>query len=680
VGERFLDAEEVGSSILLAPTIYFSITAWGRRIHWETVVAKEKTIEFNFDDGSSIRVPAGSTPLDALKKAGREPDASALIAGVGGESVELTRPLGSGGDLSLLTFQEPRAREAYRHTASHVMAQAVKRLYPEAKLAIGPSIEDGFYYDIALPGSLSPDDLVAIEAEMARIVEEDLPITRKELPRRDALQLFRERDEDYKVELIEDIQDEQLSVYEQGEFVDLCRGPHLSATGRLRAFKLLSVAGAYWRGDESREMLQRIYGTAFDNKEALDTFLEARQEAEKRDHRRLGPELELFSIREEIGPGLVIYHPNGAVVRTVIEDYLKMEHARRGYQLVISPHVMRRDVWQTSGHLDMQYPMYFFEIEGQDYGIKPMNCPAHIQIYKSKTRGHNELPIRYFELGTVYRHERSGVLHGLLRVRGFTQDDAHIFCTMEQAEKEINDAITFAFDAQRTFGFTEFRIALSTRPEHYVGTPQDWERATGTLEKALKDLDLDYFIDEGEGVFYGPKIDIKLQDALGRLWQGPTIQFDFNLPRRFEMAYVGADNKEYIPVMIHRTVLGSLERYLGILIEHYAGAFPLWLAPVQVEVLPIADRHLEYASRLREALQSHGIRVRVNEDRETTGNKIRKAWRMKVPYMAIVGDNEVKEGNVSVRSLAGRDERGVDLKRFIDELTEEIAARRSTEA
>ena len=642
-------------------------------------MAKDRTIKITFDAGGYIELPVGSTALDALMESGKKPDEAALIAEVGGESVELGRPLRSGGVLKVLSFDEPRGREAYRHTASHVMAQAVKRLYPDARLAIGPSIEEGFYYDFGLPESLSPDDLIAIEEEMERIVAENLPITRKELSRQDAEELFRNRGEDYKVELIEDIDDEEVTVYEQGDFVDLCRGPHLSSTGRLRAFKLLSIAGAYWRGDENRKMLQRIYGTAFDSKEALDKYVEARQEAEKRDHRRLGPELELFSIREEIGPGLVIYHPNGAIVRTVIEDYLKMEHARRGYQLVISPHIMRREVWQTSGHLDMEYPMYFFEIEEQGYGIKPMNCPAHIYIYKSKTRGHNELPIRYFELGTVYRHERSGVLHGLLRVRGFTQDDAHIFCTMEQAEKEINDAISFAFDAQRTFGFTEFRIALSTRPEHYVGTAEDWERATSTLEKALEDQGLEYFIDEGEGVFYGPKIDVKLQDALGRFWQGPTIQFDFNLPRRFEMTYVGADNREHTPVMIHRTVLGSLERYLGILIEHYAGAFPLWLAPVQVEIIPIADRHLEYAHKLTDTLESRGIRVRVNEDRETTGNKIRKAWRMKVPYMAIVGDNEVADGNVSVRSLPGRDERGVNLERFTSELIEEIAGRRSIE-
>ena len=639
----------------------------------------DEMLKVVLEDGSAVEVQAGMTPLGVLEIAGESLPEGSVIAEVNGESVELDRPLQTGGNLKFLGFDEPRGAEAYRHTASHVMAQAVKRLYPDAKLAIGPAIEDGFYYDFGLEDAFKPEDFAAIEEEMSRIVAEDLPVRRRVLSREEAVTLFRERGEPYKVELIEDIGDEALTLYEEGEFVDLCRGPHLATTGRLKAFKLLSIAGAYWRGDENREMLQRIYGTAFETSEDLEEYLRLREEAEKRDHRRLGPELELFSIREEIGPGLVVYHPNGAIVRTVIEDFLKVEHARRGYQLVISPHVMRREVWKTSGHLDMEYPMYFFEVDGQGYGIKPMNCPAHIYVYKSRTRGHHELPIRYFELGTVYRHERSGVLHGLLRVRGFTQDDAHIFCTMEQGEKEVNDALEFAFEAQRMFGFTTFKIALSTRPDHSVGTDADWDTATAILKKALEDQGLDYFVDEGEGVFYGPKIDVKLQDAIGRYWQGPTIQFDFNLPRRFEMTYAGADNREHTPVMIHRTVLGSLERYLGILIEHYAGAFPTWLAPVQVEGLPIADRHLDYARSVASRMSERGIRVKVNEERETTGNKIRKAWRMKVPYMAIVGDNEVEAGNVSVRSLAGRDERGVDLAKFMDELQLEISSRMSLE-
>ncbi|MBK5093744.1 MAG: threonine--tRNA ligase [Actinobacteria bacterium] len=639
----------------------------------------KELIDIKLADGSEVSVEKGMTTLEVLKSAGRRLPEGAVLAELDGESVELSRPIESSGALSVLGFDSPRGSEAYRHTASHVMAQAVKRVHPDAKLAIGPAIEEGFYYDFGLDETIKAEDLGAIEDEMRRIIAEDIPVERKELPASEAIALFKERGEDYKVQLLEGIDEDPVTVYTQGDFVDLCRGPHLASTGRVKAFKLLSVAGAYWRGDESREMLQRIYGTAFDTEEALEEFLRLRKEAERRDHRRLGPELELFSIREEIGPGLVIYHPRGAVLRTVIEDFLKVEHAKKGYELVISPHIMRKDIWETSGHLSMQYPMYFFDIEGQGYGIKPMNCPAHIYIYKSKTRGHNELPIRYFELGTVYRHERSGVLHGLLRVRGFTQDDAHIFCTMEQAEAEINDAVRFAFETQRTFGFTSFRIALSTRPDLSVGTSDDWERATDILKQALSDQSLEYVVDKGEGVFYGPKIDVKLEDALGRLWQGPTIQFDLQLPTRFEMTYVGADNQEHTPVMIHRTVLGSLERYIGILIEHYAGAFPLWLAPVQVEILPIADRHVEHSKEIMKIMESAGVRVSINEERETTSNKIRKAWRMKVPYMIVVGDKEIESGTISVRSLAGRDERNVDLDGFISELCEEITSRRSLE-
>ena len=635
----------------------------------------EGQIAVKLANGTTVSLPTGATPIDAAGAAGVRIPPGAVIAEIDGKSIDLNRPLTEGGALNFISFSEPRGAEAYRHTASHVMAQAVKRLHPGAKLAIGPAIEDGFYYDFALEHALNPGELADIEAEMARIVKENAPLKRREVARAEAIALFRERGEPYKVELLEGMEDDTVTVYEQGEFADLCRGPHLTSTGKLKAFKLLSVAGAYWRGDETREMLQRVYGTAFDSKSSLAQYIEMREEAEKRDHRRLGPELELFTIRDEIGPGLVVYQPNGAVLRTIIEDFLKVEHARRGYQMVISPHVMRRGVWETSGHLDMQYPMYFFEIDGHGYGIKPMNCPAHIYIYKSKTRGHGELPLKYFELGTVYRHERSGVLHGLLRVRGFTQDDAHIFCTMEQGDEEVASALKFAFEAQRTFGFTTFKISLSTRPDKSVGTDRNWDEATSILKNALEREGLEYSIDQGEGVFYGPKIDVKLQDALGRYWQGPTIQFDFNLPRRFDMTYVGADNREHTPVMIHRTVLGSLERYIGILIEHYAGAFPAWLAPVQVEVLPIADRHVEYAREVSAFMADRSIRVRVNEDRETTGNKIRKAWRMKVPYMAVIGDNEVESRNISVRSLAGRDDRGVDLAAFVNELLEEISGR-----
>jgi threonyl-tRNA synthetase len=638
-------------------------------------------IKVALENGSDVEAPSGTTPLEVMVMAGAKARSPALVAEFDGEAIELNRPLFRDGHLRFLGFDDPLGAGALRHTAAHVMAQAVKRLFPEAKLAIGPAIEDGFYYDFGLEHSFTPDDLPAIAEEMERVVAEDLEISRVEMPVEEAAALFRERGDSYKVELLEGMADvDTVTLYRQGEFLDLCRGPHLASTGKLKAFELLSIAGAYWRGDETREMLQRIYGTAFDTRKALRQYLAMREEALKRDHRRLGAELELFSIREEVGPGLVIYHPNGAIVRTCIEDFLKVEHAKRGYDLVISPHIMRQGVWETSGHLEMQYPMYLFDIEGQPYGIKPMNCPAHIYIYKSRTRGHNDLPIRYFELGTVYRHERSGVLHGLLRVRGFTQDDAHIFCTPEQLDGEINDALSFAFEAQRTFGFTTFRIALSTRPDHFVGSDDDWGLATGALQKALEEQQLDYVVEEGEGTFYGPKIDVKLQDAIGRYWQGPTIQVDFNLPKRFDMTYAGADNREHRPVMVHRTVLGSVERYLGILIENYAGAFPPWLAPVQVEILPIADRHVDYARGVKMRLDERGIRSRLNEDRETTGNKIRKAWRMKVPYMIIAGDNEVDAGNISVRSLAGRDERGVDLASFTDELLLEISSRSRTEA
>jgi len=625
-------------------------------------------------EGKVFDFEKGSTPIEVIEKLGIK-DINPLIAEFNGEAIELTRPIFENGKLNLLDFDSPRGREAYRHTASHIMAQAVKRIFNDVKLAIGPAIEDGFYYDFKINAQITSEDLPRIEQEMSRIVSEELPIKRRTMTRNDAIAFFSERGEDYKVELLEEIEDEYVTVYEQGEFSDLCRGPHLPNTGYLRAFKLLSVAGAYWRGDESREMLQRIYGTAFETEEQLEGFLRAREEAEQRDHRKIGPKLELFSIREEIGPGLVIYHPKGAILRTIIEDFLKKEHAKRGYSLVISPHIMRKDVWKTSGHLQMEYPMYFFEIEGQEYGIKPMNCPAHIFIYKSRTRGHRELPIRFFELGTVYRHERAGVLHGLLRVRGFTQDDAHIFCTMEQAEKEIEDALELAFYLLNSFGFTEFKIALSTRPEHYVGTEKDWECATEILAKALKSRSIDYFVDEGEGVFYGPKIDIKLRDAIGRLWQGPTIQFDFNLPKRFEMTYVGSDNQEHTPVMIHRAMLGSLERFIGILIEHYAGALPLWLSPVQVQVLPIADRHIEYARSILRKMEEEGFRVDINEERETTQNKIRKAWQMKIPYMLIIGDNEVKSGTVSLRSLSGRDERGIEISTLLARLADEVSSK-----
>ncbi len=562
-----------------------------------------------------------------------------------------------------------------RHSASHVMAQAVVELYRDVKLGIGPTIEDGFYYDFDLNHTFSPEDLEKIEKKMAEIIKRDLPFQREEILRKDAIKLFKSLKGPYKVELLEEMEDQKVSIYRQGDFVDLCRGPHVFSTGKIKHYKLLSVAGAYWRGDERRPMLQRIYGTTFDTKAALEEYLKRREEASKRDHRKLGRELDLFSIQNEIGPGLVIYHPYGAVLRFIIEDFLKEEHKKRGYVFAISPHIMRADIWKTSGHYQMEYPMYFFEIEETEYGIKPMNCPAHILIYKTQPRSYRVLPIRYFELGTVYRHERSGVLHGLLRVRGFTQDDAHIFCTPDQLEEEILNCLDFAFFSLRTFGFEDYEVALSTRPEKYVGTLDNWEKAEGALKLALKHHKINYKVDSGEGVFYGPKIDVKLRDALGRLWQGPTIQVDFNLPERFDMVYYGADNAQHRPVMIHRTVLGSLERFMGALIEHYAGEFPLWLAPVQAVVLPIADRHIPYAQEVEKKLLESNIRVEVDERRETVPFKIRDIRLRKIPYTLVVGDKEEETETLAVRDRTGRDERDVKISDFLKRLEVEVARR-----
>lgn len=563
-----------------------------------------------------------------------------------------------------------------RHSTAHVMAQAVKELYKDVKLGIGPAIEEGFYYDFDVKNhTFSPDDLSKIEEKMREIIARDLSIKREVLTKEEARKLFESSGEKYKVEIIDEIPEETVTIYRQDNFFDLCRGPHLLSTGRIKAFKLLSIAGAYWRGDEHRPMLQRIYGTAFADQESLDRYLHMLEEAAKRDHRKLGKELDLFSQHDEIGAGLVLYHPKGATLRFLIEDLLKSEHLKRGYQFVISPHIMKADIWKTSGHYQMDYPMYYFEIEGQEYGIKPMNCPAHILVYKGEPRSYRELPLRYFELGTVYRHERSGVLHGMLRVRGFTQDDAHIFCTPEQLDSEIVGVLDFAFFMLRSFGFNEYDVKLSTRPEKYVGTAENWERATLALELALKHYNISYEVDPGEGVFYGPKIDIKLKDALGRIWQGPTIQVDFNLPERFDMVYWGSDNIQHRPVMVHRTVLGSMERFIGVLTEHYAGAFPAWLAPVQVVVIPIADRHLEYAGSVVKKLRGESVRVELDARGESVNKKIRDAQVQKIPYALVVGDKEMELGAVAVRDRQGNDRRGVPFDEFVKELLSEIEHR-----
>lgn len=565
--------------------------------------------------------------------------------------------------------------ERMRHSAAHVMAEAVQSLFPEAKFGIGPAIEDGFYYDFELPRTLAVEDLPVIEARMKEIIASDVPFAKEEMGKAKALEFF--STQPYKLELIRELPDEMVTIYRQGSFVDLCRGPHVNATGDIKAFKLTSVAGAYWRGDEKRPMLQRIYGVAFETETELEDYLARLAEAGKRDHRKLGKELDLFSLHDEAGPGLVHWHPKGALVRQIIEDFWKEEHRKRGYDIVYTPHIAKVDLWKTSGHWDFYRENLYspMDIEGQEYIIKPMNCLGHILIYKTQLRSYRSLPLRYAELGTVYRYERSGVLHGLARVRGFTQDDAHIFCRPDQLEAEVTEVVQLARFMMHTFGFGNYELLLSTRPEKYAGTIQVWEEATECLRKVLEGLKLDYTIDPGEGVFYGPKIDIKLRDALGRLWQGPTIQVDFNLPQRFGVNYIGDDGSEHQVIMVHRTVLGSMERFMACLIEHYAGAFPVWLSPVQVVIIPIADRHLSYAHQLAIELRNNGIRVQVDERSERMNLKIREAQLGKVPYMLVIGDKELAASTVSPRLRNGEDLGSLSLSEFMDRIKPIIEAK-----
>lgn len=545
--------------------------------------------------------------------------------------------------------------EKMRHSAAHVMAEAVESLFPEAKFGIGPSIEDGFYYDFDLPRSLTPEDLPVIEDGMRAIIVQNVPFIREEVSKEEARKIFARQP--YKLELIDEIPDEKVTIYKQGSFTDLCRGPHVASTGEIKAFKLTHIAGAYWRGDEKRPMLQRIYGVAFENEAELADYLARQAEAMRRDHRRLGRELDLFSIHEEIGPGLICWHPKGAVIRGVIEDFWKREHIKRGYEIVYTPHIAKLDLWKQSGHWEF-YRDYLYspmEVEGQQYIIKPMNCLGHILIYNSRIRSYRHLPLRYAELGTVYRYERAGVLYGLARVRGFTQDDAHIFCRPDQIEEEVAGVVKLAQFMMSTFGFNEYELLLSTKPEKYTGTVEMWDKATESLRHVLEGLELPYKVDPGEGVFYGPKIDIKLRDAVGHAWQGPTIQVDFNLPQRFNVCYIGDDGKEYQTIMIHRTVLGSMERFLACLIEHYAGAFPVWLSPAQAIIIPIADRHNDYAHQIGSELKDEGIRSEVDDRVERMNLKIREAQLEKVPYMLVVGDKEVASAGVSLRLRNGQD-------------------------
>ncbi|MEJ2313598.1 MAG: threonine--tRNA ligase [Nitrospirota bacterium] len=602
----------------------------------------------------------------AIRVNGELLDVGAVEEHAGADSVEA------------LTFDSPEGKEVYRHSTSHIMAHAVKNLYPGVKLAIGPSTEDGFYYDFDLEETLKPEDLSAIEKEMARIIKRNVPFRRKTMKREEAVEFFRKAGEDYKAEIVEEIEDETVSLYEEGDFVDLCRGPHLPSTGRVAAFKLLSVAGAYWRGDEKRKMLQRIYGTSFADRKDLEAYLEFLEQVKKRDHRRLGKELDLFSMNDEIGPGLILWHPNGALIRKIMEDFWRDEHLKAGYQLLYTPHIAKLNLWKKSGHLDfysenMYSPM---EVEGIPYEIKPMNCPFHIFIYKSRLRSYREFPIRYAELGTVYRFERSGVLHGRRRVRGFTQDDAHIFVREDQIEEEILKVLDLTLFVLRTFGFEDYDVYLSTRPEKFVGTEEHWEKATRALEEALKAKGLKYEEDPGEGVFYGPKIDIKVKDSLGRAWQCSTIQVDFNIPERFDVSYRGPEGGDLRPIMIHRALMGSLERFFGVLIEHYAGQFPLWLAPKQVAVLTIAERHSDFALEVEGRLKAGGIRAEANLDNEKIGYKIRQETVRKVPYLVIIGDNEVASGKITVRRLSGENIGPFEVDEFMDILNGEIRSRR----
>lgn len=597
-----------------------------------------------------------------------------IAAKINGRIADLCEPIREEGEIEPIYIDSPEGMEIYRHSTAHVMAQAVKELYRDVRLGIGPAIEDGFYYDFDTSHRFTPEDLPRIEERMKEIIEEDRPFERIVLSKEDAIEFFKKRGENYKVELLQEIPDEEVSLYKQGDFVDLCRGPHLPSTGWIKAFKLLKIAGAYWRGDERNRMLQRIYGTSFLEEKDLEDHLKYLEEAKRRDHRRLGKELDLFSIHEEIGPGLILWHPKGALIRNIMESFWREEHYRHGYQLVYTPHVALSDLWKRSGHWDFYRENLFpaMDIEGREYIVKPMNCPFHIHIYKSRLRSYRDLPIRYAELGTVYRYERSGVLHGLLRVRGFTQDDAHIFCRPDQIEEEVREVLNFVISILGAFGFDDFEIYLSTRPEKFVGTVENWERATGALASALKDLNLSYEIDPGEGVFYGPKIDIKIRDSLGRAWQCSTIQVDFNLPERFGVEYVDSDNTHRQAIMIHRALLGSMERFMGCLIEHYEGAFPLWLAPIQVKVLTITDKVVNYGRSVLERLLREGIRAELDDRNEKLGLKIREAEISKVPYMVILGDKEQKEETLSVRSKRRGNMGFMKIDGFIDLLKDEI--------
>ena len=626
-------------------------------------MSQQELVKVTFPDGEIATYPKGTPVLNIIQT---KKDVSSSITAVraNGNLLNLSSPILDDSKLEFISFDSEEGQDILRHSTSHVMAQAVQELYPGVKVSIGPSIENGFYYDFDYERSFTPEDLEKIEARMKEIIAQDLPIKREELSKQEAIKSYKDKGELYKVELLEEIPDERVTLYSQGNFTDLCRGPHLPSTGKIKAFKLTSVAGAYWRGDEKNKMLQRIYGTAFADQKRLKQYLHHLEEARKRDHRKLGKELELFSFNEEVGAGLIIYHPKGALLRRLLEDFEVREHLRRGYHLVKGPQILKVDLWKKSGHLEnYQEYMYFTKVEEQKYGLKPMNCLAHMIIYQSKIRSYRDLPLRYFELGTVHRHERAGVLHGLSRVREFTQDDAHILCTPEQLDQEIKAIIDFVADVMKIFDF-DFEMELSTRPEKSIGSDEDWGKATSALKRVLEENNSPYQINEGDGAFYGPKIDVILKDVLDRRWQCATIQCDFSLPERFDLSYIGNDGEKHRPVMLHRVILGSLERFMGVLIEHYAGAFPTWLAPVQVVILTITDKHVPFGEEVFNKLVSHSIRVEKDFRNESLRLKIREAQLQKTPYMLVIGDKEAQEGGVSPRHRSGKNLNLMPLSEF----------------
>jgi threonyl-tRNA synthetase len=644
------------------------------------------SIRVKLPDGSVKEVPKGTTALDIAKSIGQRLADATLVAKTNGDLIDVTKPLEKDTNLRLLTDRDPEALEVYRHSSAHLLAAAVLELFPETKLGHGPPTDTGFFYDFYRPTPFTPEDLQKIEKKMQELVQQDIPYAREFLPRSEGLAKFKGEGDFMKTHFIEQFTkpDEKISIYKTGKFLDFCRGPHIPSTGKINAFKLLNIAGAYWLGDEKNPQLQRIYGTSFFSKKDLDDFLNKQEEAKKRDHRVLGQQLDLFSIQELAGPGLIFWHPKGGIIRKEMEDWMRSEYLKRGYSLVYTPHVARRQLWQTSGH-EGYYAQNMFdvmELDDAEYRMKPMNCPFHILIYKDSLKSYRDLPVRLGELGTVYRYERSGVMHGLLRVRGFTQDDAHIFCTPEQVEKEIADCVEFARDVLKDFGFDKFQTELSTwNPadrRNFVGSDEQWNSATASLEKVLKELNIEYTTIPGEAAFYGPKIDIKLVDAIGRLWQLSTVQFDFNLPERFGLEYVAEDGSRKQPVMVHRALYGSVERFFGVLIEHYAGAFPVWLSPVQAVMIPISERHAEYANKVADQLKAVGVRVNVDARNEKMNAKIREHAMQKVPFLLVVGDKEAEAGKVNVRTRGKEKTEDMPAAEFVEKIKKLIAEKSPT--